>query len=110
MNNTVKPKFREYQDAKFKDSIYASCHDWKKTYDLQKEDSPPGSFTSEVITVCVWISSGTNKVSIYAGLFAYAEVYRKTSDMTAHNSFYGESSEDDALRWAMDISNKWLYS
>jgi hypothetical protein len=87
-------------------------HDWVKTYDFQKEQNnhPFSSPANRIVTVNIWISSGydakTNKT--YGGMFAYSEVIDEYTGEIFFKQFFGETSEDDAFRWANDKAIKQL--
>ena len=42
-------------------------------------------------------------------MYAYAEVTCEKTKKVWHKSFFGESSEDDGLRWATDKAGEIVY-
>lgn len=84
-------------------------HDWVKQYSFQKEEDthPFASSSNRSVTIDVWSASGyepkTNKT--YGGMFAYSEVVSESTGEIFYKQFFGETSEDDALRWSLDKAN-----
>ena len=110
--NTYPMKFRWFDIDKADKTGMTVLHDWVKTYDFQKEDSPIGSFTNKIVTVYIWSSSGYDQKQnrTYGGMFAYAEVWCEEINEVRCEQFFGETSEDDAFRWASDKTNEMLYN
>lgn len=104
-------KFQSFDIDKANQTGMTVLHDWVKVYDFQKEDSSIGSFQNNIVTICVWAASGYDgKVNrTYPGMFAYAEVIDEYGGQMWFNQFFGETSEDDAFRWANDKAIKVLY-
>jgi|GEM_PF-6680694 len=108
---TFPMKFRSFNIDEADKTGMTVLHDWVKTYDFQKEDSPFESFTNKIVTVYIWTSSGYDPKQnrTYGGMFAYAEVWREEINEVRCEQFFGETSEDDAFRWASDKTNEMLY-
>lgn len=86
-------------------------NDWKLVWDYQKAShSFPFTNDEKVLTIQIWESSAFDKrnESRLASMFAYAEVSDQADGELWHQSFFGETSGDDAFRWANDKANKEL--
>lgn len=106
-----KMQFQNFDNNKADETGMTVLHDWVKTYDFQKEDSPIGSFQNKIVTINIWSASGYDKTQnrTYGGMFAYTEVINEDSGEVYYQQFFGETSEDDAFRWANDKAIKVLY-
>lgn len=109
---TYPVKFRSFDTDKAYKSGMTVIQDWVKTYDFQREDSPIGSFTNKIATAYIWSSSAYDQKEnrTYGGMFAYAEVWCEEINEVKCEQFFGETSEDDAFRWANDKINQMLYN
>lgn len=95
----------------FKNSSHQfSPVNWELVYNFQKSEHSFPFTNSKCIDIYIWGSSGFDErgQSTYHGMYAYAEVVDSADGEMWVESFFGETSEDDALRWATDKANKEL--
>lgn len=86
-------------------------NDWVLVYDFQKTSHNfPFTDTDKILTIQIWESSGFDKrnESTLPSMFAYAEVSDEADGELWFKSFFGETSGDDAFRWANDKATKEL--
>lgn len=86
-------------------------NDWVLVHDFQKAThSFPFINTDKILTVKIWESSAFDKrnQSRLGSMFAYAEVLDEADGELWYQSFFGETSSDDAFRWANDKADKEL--
>jgi hypothetical protein len=84
-------------------------NDWNLVWDFQKAGhSFPFTNNEKVLTIKIWESSAFDKrsQSRLGSMFAYAEVSDEADGELWHQSFFGETSGDDAFRWANDKADK----
>jgi hypothetical protein len=108
---TKELQFRNFKNTASKDSGCIPLHSWEKVYDFQQTDNGFPLFDTKTATISVWGCHGyyaqSNKT--YDGMYAYAEVVCEKTKEVWHKSFFGESSETDALRWATDKAGQVVY-
>ena len=102
-------KFRSFKNSNYQFSPVS----WELVYNFQKtENNFPfqDSQDSKCMSIYIWGSSGFDErnQSIYGGMYAYAEVVDAASGQMWFESFFGETSENDAFRWATDKAMKQL--
>lgn len=108
---TKELQFRNFENTSLKDSGCIPLHSWEKVYDFQLTDSGFPLFDTKTATINVWGSHGyyTESNKAYSGMYAYAEVTYEKSGEVWFKSFFGETSESDALRWANDKAGQVVY-
>lgn len=84
---------------------------WELTYNFQKTENSFPFADSKCIDIYIWESSGFDErgQSTYHGMYAYAEVVDSADGEMWVESFFGETSGQDAYRWATDKANKELF-
>jgi hypothetical protein len=112
---TKELEFRQFVNKSSEKSGCIPLHDWKKIYDFQKADDGFPFSDSKTITINIWDCSGyySKENKTYPGMYSYAEVWVDKNNVRwglTVNSFFGETCESDALRWANDVMNKMLYN
>jgi hypothetical protein len=108
---TKELQFRNFQNTASKDSGCIPLHSWEKVYDFQQTDIGLSYSDTKTATINVWGCHGyyTQSNKTYDGMYAYAEVTCEKTKKVWHKSFFGESSEDDGLRWATDKAGEIVY-
>lgn len=99
--------FKSFENSSYQFSPVS----WELVYNFEIAENSFPFTNSKCINIFIWGSAGFDKRnnSTYGGMYAYAEVVDSNSGEIWFKSFFGETSEDDALRWAKDKANKELY-
>jgi hypothetical protein len=105
----INETFREFKYPRNYITGVSACYPknaWELVYDFMNDQGDVFN-QFEVKTIRIWTTQGyyPKEYKSYDGIFSYAEVeYLNKSGVkdTVNASFFGETSETDALRWARE--------
>lgn len=81
--------------------------DWRLIYDYQQTDD---WFKKSATIIILEGDAQTNfDNKIYKDFLHHAIVVNDKTDEQSSKTFFGESSHNDSMRWASDLSNKIVY-